>query len=104
MKSRTYLSKPAKYISSNPEFTVIIARSRIRKLHTRNSNAPKLNKYMFRGSIRRLVQTAPARVITVATHFMIVVLSIWLVYHTLGRLSRTIFGLAVGDQDLSAGN
>ena len=52
-----------------PTFTVIIAPSRIRQAHHTNTAEPIFSSHTFQGWISTLVNTAPARVNTVPSHF-----------------------------------
>ena len=59
-------------IKKNGDFTEEhrqLAESLIRKDQIKKRKEPLLSKYILRGSTRKLVQTAPARVMAVAAHF-----------------------------------
>ena len=58
-----------KYASNKPIFTTTNAISFIRIDQIKNKNVPTFNMYIFSGYTLKLVQNAPIRHITVATHF-----------------------------------
>ncbi len=56
------------YMLRSPTFTVIMARSRMRMAQHTNNKAPMFSRYTLSGSMRRLVQSAPAKVTQVPDH------------------------------------